>query len=403
MAALAAAVSLSGPPASAASAAPDMNRVSQQYQRLLSLAAKFPAAYGAVTFDENRQRLVVHVKEGASAAALRASASSFGGEIDFVPSAVSHQQLEKTNAYRTWAGSLASSINYATVLDSEESALIFVDDHADEVRNLATQQLGFTPKVVQAHWVPTTAPEKAAVTADSCTYLNRRNDSNPYAAGAPMFLNSGCHSASQDANCTLGFAMHKGTVGFASTAGHCGVNDNERWSNGPNTFVRFSSDYVSGTDVDGAILARTNGTTFCACVWLGDRITTRYVQVTAKQTTYLAAGSAVYFSGANGGQVYGVVQAQNTSTPCDAVSGRLHQGVVTYTWSGSAADGEVMHGDSGGPVVRWNTSTSAPDDVVAVGLIECRAEYADHTYAGYAMYTPTFLLEQVSGALVTTN
>jgi hypothetical protein len=172
---------------------------------------------------------------------------------------------------------------------------------------------------------------------------------------------------------------------WVTTAGHCGVNDDWFWHNGA-WIHRMSSDY-QGQGVDVALL-KPEGGIASRFIWFGDANTNTAYGVTAKLTTWPAVGSAVYISGANSGLTYGLVSAINSD--CG--------GATTVT-----VDKDVDHpnagptegGDSGAPVVRWNTATTGDThDLTAVGVHVC----GNGLDTGW--FTPIHLVEDISDSVV---
>ncbi len=369
------------PAAPAAPAGLDTNRLARQYERLQAWADRFPDKIGTIVYDEQAQRLVVKVGQSAAAQALRQSTPLLAGDdavpVTFAVAATSRAQLRAARDFRSWAGDLAGSINHVTVDEPRERVIVLVDDRVAEVTARAEAALGFTPEVYIGRMLP----------------VSRRFDTPSYYGGIPLWYGPQSSPATAEADCTLGFKLKKsnGTT-WTSTAGHCGPNETHYWHNAGNSIARVSGNYYPGSTVDVAILGADPGASWSSRIWLGGKDGSRSVPVTAVQSTYLPSGAGVYFSGADGGQVYGTIS--NPQTYCGQF-----ETVEVYTGWGYP----VYPGDSGGPVVRWNTSTSATDDVVAVGMIECAGGiYVNGSwlYNGYAHFTPIHRIQQTLNATV---
>jgi hypothetical protein len=358
----------------------NIDLVTQQYDRLLAVAASFPDAAGPVVFDEVNSRLVARVKPSASAVGLQQAIRAAAVPADtlpvvFAPAARSIAELRAMGRYQEWAGPYAPFITQVIVNQLTETVEIMTTAHSTAIAQLGAARFGFSPAVV------TSSVEKT---------ISRREDNEPYSPGIALWRSETPNPIIYSAYCTGGFRFRKNSSRFFSTAGHCGGYNTQFWHDDANSIARVSGNYEY-TGVDASLLAAMNGASFGTWIWFGGPNTTNLDPVTGRQTANLAVGAGVYFDGANGGRVYGRVIGFDDCLGDDAV--------WVDTFTGHPYDGEVRPGDSGGPVVRWNTSTSRTDDHVAVGLVQCRGTSGGTLY-DRAAYTPVHRIEQVSDSTV---
>ncbi|MEU5948897.1 hypothetical protein ABZ793_25515 [Micromonospora sp. NPDC047465] len=353
-----------GPRAGAGTLAVDIDAVSRQNERLEALLAGHRAGSGGTYFDEATGQLVVRYVDNADGASLKArldATARHAGDVGirFERTTTSIDSLRaaarKLDDSRDWAGPHAGRVHQVTLDELRAQLVIHASGEAGQLTAAATRATGFTPRV--------------SVTATGIVQqISRRNDVSLYNGGMALWSGSD-GSGSDSAFCTTGFRMTRGGTNsnWMTTAGHCGPNGRIFWHNG-RAVARVSSNYEPlGTDV--AMLAPwVDGEAFSRYIWFGPTNTSTKRGVTGKNTTWPAVGSAVYVSGANGGLVHGLV----TSTTETCAGMRM---VQVDTRTGHANDGATLGGDSGAPVVRWNTATSDTTDVVAVGSHACGDGY----------------------------
>ncbi|MFE9914668.1 hypothetical protein ACFYPG_05855 [Micromonospora sp. NPDC005553] len=368
-------------------AAVDVEAMTAQFHRLEAAAAAHPDGAGGTYFDEVTGQLVVRQVQNAEGARLRSAVGSRSRQAGEVPvrfetTAVPIKRLEaaaeRLANSRAWAGSHAASVDRVKLDRLAGEVVIHASGDADALAAAAVKATGVTPRV--------------SVSQAGITPASRRVDTIPYYGGLAMFnynvTAAGDNPRSVNAYCTTGFRMTRGGTNsnWVTTAGHCGANGTTFWHNG-GWNLRVSSNYLAlGTDV--SMVAGENGAYFSRYSWFGERDTSTANPVTAKLTGWPAIGSAVYISGSNGGLVYGRV----TDTGNTGCSGSPVVEVDTVT--GHAQDGPVLGGDSGGPVTRWNTATSATNDLVAEGSVTCSDR------SSYAEFDPIHRIEAATGAVV---
>ncbi|PZG03012.1 hypothetical protein C1I99_00120 [Micromonospora deserti] len=358
-----------------------------QFHRLEAIAAAHPNGAGGTYFDEATGQLVVRQVANAEGARLRSAVNLSARQAGEVPvrfetAAVPMKRLEAAVAQlkrdRAWAGAHAASVQRVTLDRLAAEIVIEASGDADALVAAAVKATGLTPRV--------------SVTESGMVPASRRVDVPPYYGGLALFnynvTAAGDNPRTVDANCTTGFRMTRGGTNsnWVTTAGHCGPNGTYYWHNG-GWNIRVSSNYLTlGTDV--AMLAGENGAYFSRYSWFGERDTSTANPVTAKLTGWPAVGSALYTSGANGGLVYGrVIDTGETGCTGSPV-------IEIDTINGHPEDGAVRRGDSGGPVTRWNTSTSATNDLVAVGSVTCTNS------SNAAQVDPIHRIEAATGAVV---
>ncbi|KAB1945576.1 hypothetical protein F8271_07925 [Micromonospora sp. ALFpr18c] len=380
--------STAGPaPQTGFAAAVDVEAMTAQFHRLEAVAAAHPDGAGGTYFDEQTGQLVVRQVQNTEGDRLRSAVGSRSRQAGEVPvrfetTAVPIKRLEaavaRLESSRTWAGSHAASVDRVKLDRLAAQVVIHASGDADALVAAAVRATGVTPRV---------SISKAGITPAS-----RRVDTAPYYGGLAMFnynvTAAGGNPRTVDAYCTTGFRMTRGGTNsnWVTTAGHCGSNGTTFWHNG-GWNLRVSSNYLSlGTDV--SMVAGENGAYFSRYSWFGERDASTANPVTAKLTGWPAVGSAVYISGSNGGLVYGrVTDTGNTGCTGSPV-------VEVDTVTGHAQDGPVLGGDSGGPVTRWNSATSATNDLVAEGSITCSDR------SSYAEFDPIHRIEAATGAVV---
>lgn len=363
-------------------AAVDTEAMTRQFHRLKAMAAAHPEGAGSTYFDEATGQLVVRYVDNQDGAALRATGSAFRAQAGDVPvryEAAAHSLHRLEEATRSlnddlgWAGAQAAMVHQVRLDELADQIIIEAAGEAEALTAAATKATGITPQVV----VSPTGP------ADQ----SRRSDTAPYYGGLAIWAGSTGSPATADAFCTTGFRMTRGGTNsnWVTTAGHCGANGTQFWHPGGNA-VRVSSNYESlGTDV--AMLAPIGDRYFSRYSWFGGRNTTTANPVSGKNTTWPAVGSAVYVSGSNGGLVYGLVTSTNGTCGGERM-------VVINTRSGHPNDGATLGGDSGAPVTRWNTDTSATNDLVAVGSHACG------NAVNASWFVPIHRVEAATGAVV---
>ncbi|MGB2571008.1 hypothetical protein ACPFP2_21525 [Micromonospora citrea] len=368
-------------------AAVDVEAMTAQFHRLEAIAATHPDGAGGTYFDEGTGELVVRQVQNTEGARLKSAVglrARQAGEVPvrFETAAVPMKRLEaaakRLDRNRAWAGAHAGSVHRVTLDRLTAQVVIHATGDAESLVAAAAKATGVTPRV---------SLSEAGVTPAS-----RRVDSIPYYGGLALFdynvTGAGHNPRTVTAACTTGFRMTRGGTNsnWVTTAGHCGANGTYFWHNG-GWNLRVSSNYLSlGTDV--SMVAGENGAYFSRYSWFGERDTSTANPVTAKLTGWPAIGSAVYSSGSNGGLVYGRV----TDTGNIGCTGSPVVELDTVT--GHPEDGPVLGGDSGGPVTRWNTATSATNDLVAVGSVTCSDR------SSYAEFDPIHRIEAATGAVV---
>ncbi|WP_124820751.1 hypothetical protein [Micromonospora ureilytica] len=337
----------------------DTEAVNRQFHRLKAMAATYPEGSGSTYFDEATGQLVVRYVENQEGARWRATGRSLRALAGDVPiryeaTAISLARLEEAtkslNDSRTWAGELAGMVHQVRLDELADQIVIEAAGEAEKLATAAIRATGIKPRVTVSQAGP--APQ------------SRRSDTAPFYGGLAIWAGSTGSPSTADASCTTGFRMTRGGTNsnWVTTAGHCGTNGDEFWHPG-GWAVRISSDYESlGTDI--AMLAPLGDRYFSRYSWFGERNTSTANPVSGKNTGWPAVGSAVYVSGANGGLVYGRVTSINGSCGGERM-------VVVDTDTGHAQDGATLGGDSGAPVTRWNTATSATNDLAAVGSHSC--------------------------------
>ncbi|MER6590540.1 hypothetical protein ABT214_01440 [Micromonospora purpureochromogenes] len=364
----------------------DVEAMTAQFHRLEAIAATHPDGAGGTYFDEKTGQLIVRQVQNAEGARLKSAVglgSRQAGEVPvrFETAAVPMKRLEtaaeRLDRSRAWAGAHAGSVHRVKLDRLAAQVVIHASGDAEALAAAAARATGVTPRV--------------SLSAAGIMPTSRRVDSIPYKGGLALFLrdvtNTEENPRTVNADCTTGFRMTRGGTNsnWVTTAGHCGVNGTKFWHNG-GWNLRVSSNYKTlGTDV--AMVAGENGAYFSRYSWFGERDTTTANPVTAKMTGWPAIGSAVYLSGSNGGLSYGIVTGTGTGCTGSPV-------VELDTVTGHPADGPVLRGDSGGPVTRWNTGTSATNDLVAVGSVTCS------NFADYAEFDPIHRIEAATGAVV---
>ncbi|MEV0808825.1 hypothetical protein [Micromonospora sp. NPDC050200] len=365
----------------------DVEAMTAQFHRLEAVAAAHPDGAGGTYFDEATGQLVVRQVRNAEGDRLRSAVglrSRQAGEVPvrFETTAVPMKRLEaateQLESSRAWAGAHAASIHRVKLDRLAAQIVIHASGDADALVAAAVKATGVTPQV--------------SISKAGMTPASRRVDSIPYYGGLALFdynvTAAGDNPRTVDAYCTTGFRMTRGGTNsnWVTTAGHCAPNGTYFWHNG-GWNLRVSSNYRSlGTDV--SMLAGENGAYFSRYSWFGSRDTSTANPVTAKLTGWPAIGSAVYMSGSNGGLVYGrVTDTGNTGCTGSPV-------VEVDTVTGHPEDGPVLGGDSGGPVTRWNTATTATNDLVAEGSITCSDR------SSYAEFDPIHRIEAATGAVV---
>lgn len=361
----------------------DIDAVSRQNERLEAVLAGHRAGSGGTYFDETAGQLVVRYVDNADGVALKArlgATSRRAGDVAvrFERATRSIDSLRvataRLNDSRDWAGPHAGRVHQVTLDELSAQIVIHASGESEQLTAAATRATGLTPRV-------------SVSAAGIVQQVSRRNDVSLYNGG--MALWGGSDGSGNDAAfCTAGFRMTRGGTNsnWMTTAGHCGPNGRIFWHNGRGV-ARVSSNYESlGTDV--AMLAPWNSDeAFSRHIWFGPTNTTTKRGVTAKNTTWPAVGSAVYVSGANGGLVHGLV----TSTNATCAGKRM---VQVDTVTGHANDGATLGGDSGAPVVKWNTTTSDTTDLTAVGSHAC-GNSVDTSY-----FVPIHQVEAATGAVV---
>lgn len=360
----------------------DVDAMNRQFHHLEAIAARSPEGSGGTYFDEKTGQLVVRQVANADGARLRSEVTARSRQAGEVPvrfetTTVSMQRLEAATkalkSSRAWAGGSAGSVHQVWLDRLTPQIVIDASGDAEALVAAAVKATSLTPKV--------------SLSKTGTVEASRRVDSVPYYGGLALFNSVPGNARTADAWCTTGFRMTRGGTNsnWVTTAGHCGPNQRNFWHGGWN--LRVSSNYYSlGTDV--AMLAGENGAYFSRHSWFGGRDTSTSHPVTAKLTGWPAIGSAVYLSGANGGLVYGLVRDTN-NTDCNGTPT-----VVVDTVTGHPSDGPVLGGDSGGPVTRWNTATSATNDLTAEGIITCSDS------SSRADFTPIHRVEAATDAVV---
>ncbi|RQX10432.1 hypothetical protein [Micromonospora arida] len=170
---------------------------------------------------------------------------------------------------------------------------------------------------------------------------SRRSDTAPFYGGLAIWTGSTGSPSTADADCTTGFRMTPG---------------------GTNRYFSFYSSF-------------------------GERNTSTANPVSGKNTDWPAVGSGLYVSGADGGLVYGRVTSINGSCGGERM-------VTADTDTGHSQDGATLAGDSGAPVTRWNTATSATNDLSAVGSHSCGNS------VNTSWFVPIHRVEAATGAVV---
>ncbi|WP_329101391.1 S1 family peptidase [Micromonospora sp. NBC_01699] len=337
----------------------DTEAMNAQYHRLVAMAAAYPDGSGSTYFDEATGQLVVRYVENRNGALWRAQGRTMRAIAGDVPiryeaTKISSARLAKAtkslDESRDWAGELAGMVHQVRLDELADQIVIEAAGEAEKLAAAANRATGITPRVTVSRSGP--------------TRQTRRSDSAPYYGGMALWGSSVGNPSTAYADCTTGFRMTRGGTNsnWVTTAGHCGDNGDQFWHPG-GWAVRISSDYESsGTDV--AILAPLGERYFSRYSWFGEQNTSTANPVSGKNTTWPAVGSAVYVSGSNGGLVYGRVTSNND----DCYGERM---VAIDTDTGHAQDGATLGGDSGAPVTRWNTATSATNDLAAVGSHAC--------------------------------
>lgn len=337
-----------------------------------ALMKQFPESFAGVVFSEESGRLTARYGPGADPDAFATAVSSVDGAaapVDVAAVAYTFAGLQGAEARLerdpSWAGTDAKAVFNVWVNELQGELTIDVAPGTDteRVRAAATDAAAVYVKVRTEKSPPVLA-------------ISRRQDVQPYYAGAAMWVASTTNPATATANCTAGFAFIKNGVVFQSTAGHCNDEGDNHWYHGTSRAWVFSADYQS-IGVDAALMG--GWTDYDPSkdlggpnVWFGQPInTTNYDPITGANSTGPPLGSAMYAGGANSGRVYGVVV--DTSELC-APSG-LYYTLLDTTGGGSNNFPYILQGDSGGPVTRWNTSTPATDDHVAVALVGCTNLY----------------------------
>ncbi|MEH1169329.1 hypothetical protein V6V47_28515 [Micromonospora sp. CPCC 205539] len=360
----------------------DTEAVNRQFHRLKDMAAAYPEGSGSTFFDEATGQLVVRYVENQEGARWRAHGSSLRALAGDVPiryeaTGTSLARLEAAtkslNDSRGWAGDLAGMVHQVRLDELADQVVIEAAGEADKLAAAANRATGIKTRVTVSRTGP--APQ------------SRRSDTAPFYGGLAIWAGSTGSPSTADATCTTGFRMTRGGTNsnWVTTAGHCGTNGDEFWHPG-GWAVRVSSDYESlGTDV--AMLAPLGGKYFSRYSWFGERNTSTANPVSGKNTDWPAVGSAVYVSGANGGLVYGRVTSINGNCGGERM-------VAVDTDTGHAQDGATLGGDSGAPVTRWNTGTSATNDLVAVGSHSCGNS------VNASWFVPIHRVEAATGAVV---
>ncbi|WP_117209852.1 hypothetical protein [Allorhizocola rhizosphaerae] len=364
----------------------DHNAMTAQFHRLQAVAALHPDGAGGTYFDEKTGQLVVRYVQNADGARLKSKLSLQPfrvGEVAvrFEPTAIPMQRLKaatkRLRESKAWAGAHAASVHQVRLDELTPQIVIEASGDSEALVAAVVKATGLTPRV--------------NISDAGVVEASRRADPFPYNGGLALWRSNldanGVNQRTEDAFCTTGFRMTRGGTDSAwvTTAGHCATSGSLFWHDGWNLRVR--SNYLAGgTDV--SMLAGENGAYFSRYLWFGGRDTSNINPVTAKLTGWPAIGSAVYFSGANGGLVYGLVTATN-NTDCNGTPL-----VVVDTDTGHTHDGAVLGGDSGGPAVRWNTATSATHDLTAEGIITCSNRN------NVALFTPIHRVEAATGAVV---
>ncbi len=390
----------SGTPAISAGAAKsviNVDALGRQAERLRTAAQANPRSAGGSYFDEATGQMVVRYVDDAGGRALRASVTGMVAEPGAVPIryertdvpiATLRAAVQKLNSTRAWAGPAAGRFHLATLDVPRNEVTIKVSGDGHQLAAAAARATGVTPRI--------------DITDSGAVPASRRDDDNLLNGGLAIWHTCatgtprpGCpvDADVDDAHCTTGFRMLRGTNNFMTTAGHCGDNGDVFWHR-DRAIARISSDYQhSGTiGVDIALLARLDDRdAFSRNVWFGGRDATRTVPVSAKNTTWPVEGTHVFVSGANTGLQRARVVDVGVSIDCrDQQGGNPVEGPMIEV---RVEDGHNMLGDSGSPVFVYNPATPAVDDVRAVGTLSC--------ISGSTSYiTPIHRIESVSDAVV---
>ncbi|MBE1489472.1 chymotrypsin family serine protease [Plantactinospora soyae] len=337
----------------------DTAAMTRQYHRLRAMAAADPEGAGSTYFDEATGQLVVRYVKNEDGARWQARGRGLAAQAGDVPvryeaTDVSLRRLEEATKSlddsRGWAGSLAGLVHQ-----------VRLDELADEI---VIEAAGEAEKLAAAAERATGLPPRVTVSKAGPVQQSRRSDTAPFYGGLALWRRVVGNPLTENAACTTGFRMTRGGTNsnWVTIAGHCGTNGDQYWHPG-GWAVRISSDYESlGTDV--AMLAPLGDAYFSRNSWFGGRNAATAHPVSGKDTDWPAVGSALYISGSNGGLVYGRVTSDRGTCGGERM-------VVVDTTNGHTNDGATLGGDSGAPVTRWNTATSATDDLAAVGSHSC--------------------------------
>jgi hypothetical protein len=382
-------------PAVAPNASIDVDALNRQAERLRTVTRANPSSAGGSYFDEATGEMVVRYVGNAGGTALRSSVARVverPGEVPIryertdVSLATLRAAVQKLNTTRVWAGPSAGRFHLATLDVPRAEIAIHVSGDAGQLVAAAARATGITPRVEHS--------ESGAVA------LSRRNDDDLLNGGLAIWTScatltprQGCeYDVRDDAHCTTGFRMVRGTNSrFVTTAGHCG-NNGDWWWNREKKIGQISSDYQhSGTvGVDVALLGLSSASdAFSRKIWFGGRDATDTVSVSAKNTTWPAEDSSVFISAANTGLQRARVTDVGVPVDCKTADGEVVEGPMIEV----TVDGANTFGDSGSPVFAYNPLTSDPDDVRAVGTLSCGS-------GSTSWITPIHRIESVSDAVV---
>jgi hypothetical protein len=331
------------------------------------------AAFAGVVFSEKTGLLTIRVRKGTSQAQSCAEAAVAGtahtGHATFAPAvewtsyslAELRRDVDALTKASRWAGLQASDVVHVWANELEGTVNVDTVKQSSVAQLLANAQR-LVPSRVKVNTVA--GPPRPQ---------SRRRDSTPFYAGAAMWHEAESSPVSAVADCTTNFAWYRGNAVWQGTAGHCNNGKPDRFFHGTGQYWETSDDY-EGMGIDAMLLKglNTGGDDIATnIVWFGlDPNTGNSDLVNAANSTGPPLGSGMYINGANSGKVYGVVI--DTSAACGAINYTM----LDTSRGGTGTAPFTVGGDSGAPVTRWNTSTTAADDHVAVAIHGCGNQFS---------------------------